>query len=304
MTATRLQDLETVEENGVDVQDRGQGRRAHWTGERAVRRACAGIAGACAVFAAVAIGIATAATGTVYGYVSEAGAPGAPLRGLYRAGVYGVAIALAFFAAAIIALVREEDRRGTLLRSAAPGSPSRWAGVSRWAVGPAGVALAFAAAAPLAATSGAVSCTPGCPLPPFESPSQSDIVHALASIGGFGLATGAMLLLAIGEAGAVGSSGPAGATAEAAGATAEAVRTRDPLRAASRVSAGLLVPLLAITGLVMLVTGRGLLAGLLERAALGVALGWLVTAAVTVTIRRPPDGAAAGRLSTAIRRRT
>jgi len=256
------------------------------------------------VFAAVAIGIATAATGTVYGYVSEAGAPGAPLRGLYRAGVYGVAIALAFFAAAIIALVREEDRRGTLLRSAAPGSPSRWAGVSRWAVGPAGVALAFAAAAPLAATSGAVSCTPGCPLPPFESPSQSDIVHALASIGGFGLATGAMLLRAIGEAGAVGSSGPAGATAEAAGATAEAVRTRDPLRAASRVSAGLLVPLLAITGLVMLVTGRGLLAGLLERAALGVALGWLVTAAVTVTIRRPPDGAAAGRLSTAIRRRT
>lgn len=256
------------------------------------------------MFAAVAIGIATAATGTVYGYVSEAGAPGAPLRGLYRAGVYGVAIALAFFAAAIIALVREEDRRGTLLRSAAPGSPSRWAGVSRWAVGPAGVALAFAAAAPLAATSGAVSCTPGCPLPPFESPSQSDIVHALASIGGFGLATGAMLLLAIGEAGAVGSSGPAGATAEAAGATAEAVRTRDPLRAASRVSAGLLVPLLAITGLVMLVTGRGLLAGLLERAALGVALGWLVTAAVTVTIRRPPDGAAAGRLSTAIRRRT
>jgi len=256
------------------------------------------------VFAAVAIGIATAATGTVYGYVSEAGAPGAPLRSLYRAGVYGVAIALAFFAAAIIALVREEDRRGTLLRSAAPGSPSRWAGVSRWAVGPAGVALAFAAAAPLAATSGAVSCTPGCPLPPFESPSQSDIVHALASIGGFGLATGAMLLLAIGEAGAVGSSGPAGATAEAAGATAEAVRTRDPLRAASRVSAGLLVPLLAITGLVMLVTGRGLLAGLLERAALGVALGWLVTAAVTVTIRRPPDGAAAGRLSTAIRRRT
>jgi hypothetical protein len=256
------------------------------------------------VFAAVAIGIATAATGTVYGYVSEAGAPGAPLRVLYRAGVYGVAIALAFFAAAIIALVREEDRRGTLLRSAAPGSPSRWAGVSRWAVGPAGVALAFAAAAPLAATSGAVSCTPGCPLPPFESPSQSDIVHALASIGGFGLATGAMLLLAIGEAGAVGSSGPAGATAEAAGATAEAVRTRDPLRAASRVSAGLLVPLLAITGLVMLVTGRGLLAGLLERAALGVALGWLVTAAVTVTIRRPPDGAAAGRLSTAIRRRT
>ena len=256
------------------------------------------------MFAAVAIGIATAATGTVYGYVSEAGAPGAPLRGLYRAGVYGVAIALAFFAAAIIALVREEDRRGTLLRSAAPGSPSRWAGVSRWAVGPPGVALAFAAAAPLAATSGAVSCTPGCPLPPFESPSQSDIVHALASIGGFGLATGAMLLLAIGEAGAVGSSGPAGATAEAAGATAEAVRTRDPLRAASRVSAGLLVPLLAITGLVMLVTGRGLLAGLLERAALGVALGWLVTAAVTVTIRRPPDGAAAGRLSTAIRRRT
>jgi len=250
------------------------------------------------VLAAAAIGIATAATGTVYGYVSEAGAPGAPLRGLYRAGVYGVAFALAFFAAAMTALVREEDRRGSPVRSTAPGSPNRWAGVSRWAAGPTAVALAFAVAAPLAATSGAVSCTPGCPLPPFESPSQSDIVHALASIGGFGLATGAMLLLATGAAGA------ADASRGTAGTTADAVRTRDPLRAASRVSAGLLVPLLATTGLVMLVTGRGLLAGVLERAALGVALAWLATAAVTVTIRRPPDGAAAGRRSAAIRRRT
>jgi hypothetical protein len=103
------------------VQDRGE-RPAGHTGP--VRRACAGIAAACAVFAAVAIGIATAATGTVYGYVSEAGAPGAPLRGLYRAGVYGVAIALAFFAAAMTALVREEDRRGVPVRSTAPGAPT------------------------------------------------------------------------------------------------------------------------------------------------------------------------------------
>jgi hypothetical protein len=54
----------------------------------------------------------------------------------------------------------------------------------------------------------------------------------------------------------------------------------------------------------MLVTGRGLLAGALERAALLVALAWLGTAAATLTTRRPPDGAATGSRPAAMRRRT
>jgi hypothetical protein len=177
------------------------------------------------------------------------------------------------------------------VRSTAPGSPSRWAVVSRHVLSPTGVVFALAAAAPFAVTSAAVPCSPGCPLPPYESPSHSDIVHALASIGGLGLAAGAMLLLAFGAA----------VDAEQ---DPWASRDRSRLRSASRVSAGLLVPLLAATGLAMLVTGRGLLAGVLERAALVVALCWLGIAAATLTTRRTPDGAAELSRPAAIRRRT
>jgi hypothetical protein len=222
----------------------------------------------------VAICVATAATGTGYGYVSEAGAPGAPLRGTYRAGILGVAAALALLAAALRPLARDALARDPFVRITTPGSLSLWAGV-----------LALTTAAPLAATSGVVACTPGCPLPPYESPSQVDLVHALASIGGLGFAAVAMMLLAIGppEAGS-------------------------RLRLASRLGAGLTVPLLAGAGLAMLIVGRGLVTGALERAALAVALGWLVAAAVTLaTTRPPPARSVAGPApspATAIRRRT
>jgi hypothetical protein len=256
-------------------------------GER-VRRACAIGAGLGAAFAAVAIGIATVATGTVYGYVSEAGAPGAPLRGLYRAGVLGVAVALALLVAAMPRRACERGGPDRGVRSTAPGNPSRSAVVRGAGVRGAAVGLALAAAAPLAAASAVVSCTPGCPLPPYERASQSDNVHALASIGGFALAVGAMLLLAFDGAGPTGALGP----------------LPSRLRAASRVCAGLLVPLLAAAGLTMLVTGRGLLAGLLERGALAVALAWLGTAAAMLATRRPPDDAAAAPRSLPMRRRT
>ena len=249
----------------------------------------------CAVFAAVAIGFASAATGA-YGYVSEAGAPDAPLRGLYRAGVLGIAAALAFLAVAI----RESARRTQLLRSTAPGSPSRWAVVSGLAVVP-----ALVAAVPFAVVSATVSCTPGCPLPPFESASHSDIVHALASIGGFGLAAGAMLLLAVDS---MVDSGTAGVDPDATRRRGRSPGPRERQAArlgpASRVGAALLLPLLAATGLAMLVIGRGLLAGLLERAAIVVALAWLGTVAAILATTRSPAGAGAAARSADMRRRT
>src|SRR4051812_22881612 len=82
-------------------------------------------------------------------YVSEGGISGAPHAWLYRISVWLIAVALALLA----------PRAGA--RSAA---------------------LAFGLAAPAAFVSGAVSCSPGCPLPPFERPTAGDLVHAGGTI--------------------------------------------------------------------------------------------------------------------------
>src|SRR5687768_4299918 len=54
-----------------------------------------------AVAGTLGIIVASAATGTGYGYVSEAGVDGAPQAGVYRAGVFAVAVALALLAGAL-----------------------------------------------------------------------------------------------------------------------------------------------------------------------------------------------------------
>jgi hypothetical protein len=149
---------------------------------------------------------------------------------MYRAGIFTVAAGLALLAAA--------------LRSLVPGPLVDLAFV------------ALLAAAPLAALSGVVSCTPGCPLPPHEPTSLADLTHASASIGALLLAAAAMCLLAV------------------------APTVGDRLRLVSRIGAVLAVPLLALAGLSILVIGRGYVTGLLERTALVVALGWLAAASM------------------------
>ena len=62
---------------------------------------------------------------------------------------------------------------------------------------PAGLAAAaLALAAPLAALSGAVTCSPGCPLPPYESPQPRDLIHATGAIGALLLCALAILVYA------------------------------------------------------------------------------------------------------------
>jgi len=153
----------------------------------------------------------------ISGYVSEVGVPGTWTSVLFRASVLAVAVALGLLAIAV------------------RGAP----------------AYALGLAALFAAVSGAVTCSPGCPLPPHERPTVQDLVHASASVAALVLCALAMLLLA-------------------------AWATDPVLRRVSRVGAGVAVPLLAVAGLAMLVVGRSTFTGVLERLALAACLGWLI----------------------------
>jgi hypothetical protein len=173
--------------------------------------------------AAAGLAIATAGGSDISGYVSEAGVPGQWSSGLFRASVLGVAAALGLVAVAY----RE--------------------------VAAAGAALA--AGAVFAALSGAVTCSPGCPLPPHDRPTARDLVHAGASVAALALCALAMVLLAR--------------------------SVTDPVaRRISLVGAAVAVPLLAAAGSAMLLIGRSTVTGVLERLALAACLGWLVTIAV------------------------
>jgi hypothetical protein len=195
---------------------------------------------------AAALTVAITATSPAYGYVSEAGVPDAPLPGLYRIGILNVSAALALLAAALRGLV------GPLADA---------------------VFVALIAAALLAVGSGAVPCTPGCPLPPYEPISPTDLAHAAASIGSVLFVTLAMVLLAAAPA------------------------APEHLRRISRLAGYATVPLLAASGVAILAVGRGYLAGTLERAALVAALGWLGAASVAAAVRPVGQPGGAGRAS-------
>ena len=137
------------------------------------------------------------------GYVSEAGV--GPQAAAFRLGVIGLAVGLILLGVALAATLPE-------------------------------VTVLLAGGGLLASLSGSVSCSEGCPLPPYESPTPADLVHAVASI----LAVGVVVLAMI----------------------AIAVLAADPvLRQVSRVVAYAVVPLLAIMSAAMLAAGRGHLTG-------------------------------------------
>jgi hypothetical protein len=97
-------------------------------------------------------------------YVSESGVPGAaPHATLYAVSMFLLALSLALLA-----------------------GPARRA---CWLIG-----ASLLLAAPMAVTSGAVHCSPGCPLPPYESPTVRDLVHAAAAIAALLLCALAILL--------------------------------------------------------------------------------------------------------------
>jgi hypothetical protein len=125
------------------------------------------------------------------------------------------------------------------------------------------VATLLGIAALLAGTSGVVPCTGGCPLPPYEPTTVADVSHTAASVIGMVLLAGAMALVAL--------SAPFGPV----------------LRRLSTTAVAIIVPLGAVLGLTMLLSGRGPVSATLERAALVVAVSWLVgTSIVAATARR------------------
>ncbi|MBM7493034.1 hypothetical protein JOD64_004256 [Micromonospora luteifusca] len=202
------------------------------------RRVAGSAAAGCALAGAVAVIVAVVAgPGPGFtGYVSEAGIAGSGHAATYRIGILALAAALLLVGAAL-----------------PPGV---------WTATPA----LLATAAVFTAVSGAVTCSAGCPLPPFERATAADLVHGGASIAATAAVVFAMITLAV--------SGPAGPA----------------VRWLARVAAALALPLCATVGLAMLVVGRGAVVGVLERLILALAVVWgLVTATTLALDRRPPS---------------
>jgi hypothetical protein len=194
-----------------------------------VRRLCAAGAAVAAASGVLAVAIASVRV-DIFRYVSEAGVEGAPHASLYRAGIWLVAAAFALLVAPAWATAR--------LASAA-----------------------FALAAPATVVSGAVACSPGCPLPPFDRPTGADLLHAGASIAALLLCGWVMLVYAL--------------------------RPVDsPLRRAGRAGVALAGPLLGLAAFGLVFVGQGTFTGSVERAALLATSVWLIaTAALHVRDR-------------------
>jgi hypothetical protein len=195
------------------------------------RRAAAAGGAACLGAGGGTVAVAVAATPGLglTGYVSEAGVQAAPHASAYRLGIFLLATGLALLAVALLPVARL-----------------------------AGVALTAAAA--LAVVSGSVTCSDGCPLPPFERATGADLVHGGASVAAVAACVGAMLSVAVG--------GPPALAG---------------LARAALVAAG---PLSVAVGLAMLLAGHGTATGVLERALLAVVVGWLLAVGLRLTPRR------------------
>ncbi|MEW2145882.1 DUF998 domain-containing protein [Micromonospora vinacea] len=191
------------------------------------------LAGALAVTVAVVAGPGPGFTG----YVSEAGIAGSAHATTYRIGILALAGALLLIGAAL-----------------PPGV---------WAAAPA----LLATGAVFTAVSGAVTCSDGCPLPPFERATTADLVHGGASIAATAAVVFAMITLAV--------SGPAGPT----------------VRRLAGAAATLALPLCATVGLAMLVIGRGSVVGVLERLILALAVLWGLSTATALALCKEPHAA-------------
>ncbi|TQJ20929.1 uncharacterized protein DUF998 [Micromonospora sp. A202] len=199
-----------------------------------VRRVAGSAAAGCALAGAVAVTVAVVAGPGpgLTGYVSEAGIAGSGHATTYRIGILALAAALLLVGAAL--------------------PPGVWAAPALLATG-----------AVFTAVSGAVTCSAGCPLPPFERATAADLVHGGTSIAATASVVLAMVTLAV--------SGPAGPV----------------LRRLAGLAAAVALPLCAAVALAMLILGRGAVVGVLERLVLAVAVLWgLSTATVLALARR------------------
>ncbi|MEV4655590.1 DUF998 domain-containing protein [Micromonospora sp. NPDC049301] len=186
-----------------------------------------GLAGAVAVTVAVVAGPGPDFTR----YVSETGIDGSGHAATYRIGILALAGSLLLLAAALPAGV--------------------WAAPALLAAG-----------AVCTAVSGTVTCSTGCPLPPFERATLADLVHGGASIAATASVVFAMVALAV--------SGPAGRA----------------VRRLAGAAAALSLPLCATVGLAMLIVGRGATVAVLERLILAIAILWGLTTATALALTR------------------
>ena len=203
-------------------------------GRSLVRVAAASAAAGCVLSGAVAVAVAVVAGPGpgLTGYVSEAGVVGSGYAPTYRIGVFALATALLLLAVALPPALR----------------------VAAALLGTGGL---------LTLLSGAVTCSAGCPLPPFERATVADLVHGGASIAATAAVVFAMLALLLSPA------------------------TDRALRRIAGLGVALALPLAATIALAMLTVGRGGLVAVLERLLLAVAAGWgLATASVLGLTRR------------------
>jgi Protein of unknown function (DUF998) len=142
----------------------------------------------------------------------------------------------------------------------------------------AAAATLLVSAAVFGAVSASVRCTPGCPLPPEVGATPADTVHTGASITAFVLAAGAMLVLA-----------------------RVAV---EPVARLCRYGIVLVVALGTPVGLGIVLVGRGLFTGVLERAMMAVAIAWLVGVSALAGLSRSPGTLRRGYRQPVLRDRT
>jgi hypothetical protein len=205
----------------------------------------AALAGVATVSGAVLVVVAVVATRRLWfgGYISEAGTASSGQAGLYRVGILGLAVGQLLLGAAFLARVRPVWIGGLLVA----------AGV--FGVGSAGV-----------------PCSEGCPLPPHDTPTGVDLVHAGVSIVAVAAVSLAILALALFTEPAVMARWAA--LPRWASWVPVTARGVDGLVGPSRLAALTVVPLVALDGVAILALGRGPVTGLLERAVLIGATIW------------------------------
>ncbi|MER7415542.1 DUF998 domain-containing protein [Micromonospora peucetia] len=197
------------------------------------RAAAASAAAACVVAGAVAVTVAVVAGPGpgLTGYVSEAGVTDSGYAPAYRIGVFALAAGVLLLAAALPPVLRA-------------------------------AAALLAAGSVFALVSGAVACSAGCPLPPFEQATTADLVHGAASI----LAVAAVVLAML--------------------ATTLTRAAPSMLRRLAGVALALALPLAGATAVALVTVGRGGLIAVLERLLLLVAVLWGAATATTIALRR------------------
>ncbi|MEU9506518.1 DUF998 domain-containing protein [Micromonospora sp. NPDC048170] len=199
----------------------------------APRAAAASASTACVVAGAVMVTVAVVAGPGpgLTGYVSEAGVTDSAYAPAYRIGVFALAVGVLLLAAALPPVLRA-------------------------------AAALLGAGSVFALVSGAVACSAGCPLPPFERATTADLVHGGASI----LAVAAVVLAML--------------------ATTFTLAAPSALRRLAAVAVVVALPLAGATAVALVTVGRGSLIAVLERLLLLVAVLWGAATATTIALRR------------------